>query len=68
MPLSNFAHVFSLVDGDVGEVFAVQGVVHGPYSEADEDEGDAADNYAEDIEGELGGVAGIAFQEGGGRV
>ena len=68
MPLANFPHIFSLVDGDVGEVFVVQGVIHGPDSEANEDEGDAADNNAEDVEGELGGVAGVAFQEGGGRV
>lgn len=37
-------------------------MVHGPDPESDEDAGDAADYYDEDVEGVLGGGAG-AFEE-----
>lgn len=53
--MSYFVHVFSLLVGDVLELLIFVSVVHCPDAASDEDEGDAADDDGEDVQGEAVG-------------
>lgn len=61
--MSYFAHVLSLLVGDVLELFFVDSVVHCPDAASDEDKGDAADDDGEDVQGEAVGSV-VALGEG----
>lgn len=61
--MSYFVHVLSLLIRNVLELFFLVSVVHCPDAASDEDEGDAADDDGEDVQGEAVGWI-VAFGEG----